>query len=323
MDQTTTPRRAMVLLAATTLLASLALGAVAAPVGAATPRCASKIATIAGTDKSETIRGTAGDDVIVAGGGADTVRGQGGKDLVCGGGGKDQLHGNAGRDKLYGEDGNDRLDGGTGLDICTQGRGSGRRVDCEFPSAAPAPAPAPTPEPTPSPAPTPTLGKLVIGGPGSGQIGKMFWTAFGGAGTWNASDSACYTGQINYGASGIDVYRFAIEFPLSALPPGSTILRAVLSISASTAAPTQNLHGYPGDGNIGVADATVGGPSIGFEAAAPGYQTVDVSSLVTPAMVAAGWAGFLQTRGDPPGVTWACRATDADYPKLTIDYQQP
>jgi hypothetical protein len=103
MEQTTIPRRVLAVLAAAMLLSSLALAAVAAPVGAADPRCASKSATIVGTDKSETIRGTGGDDVIVAGGGADTVRGQGGRDLVCGGAGKDQLYGNAGRDKLFGE----------------------------------------------------------------------------------------------------------------------------------------------------------------------------------------------------------------------------
>jgi hypothetical protein len=165
----------------------------------------------------------------------------------------------------------------------------------------------------------------VIGGPGSGQVGEALWASLqtGGLGPWNTSSGTCRTGRINYGASGIDEYRFAVEFPLSELPPGSTIVRVVLSVSALTTAPSQGVYTYPGNGSIGAADATVGGPAIWFEAPVTGYQSVDMTALVTPAMVNAGWAGFLQARSTYPSANWACRATDADPPLLTIDYKLP
>jgi hypothetical protein len=143
----------------------------------------------------------------------------------------------------------------------------------------------------------------------------------GGLGPWSTSNGECFTGRINYGASGVDEERFAVEFPLSDLPAGSTIVRVVLSISALTTAPTQSLYSYPGNGSISAPDATAGGPTLEFDAPVAGYRTVDVSSLVTPAMVAAGWAGFLQTRGDNLTAMWACRATDPEYPVLRIDYR--
>ena len=107
------------------------------------------------------------------------------------------------------------------------------------------------------------------------------------------------------------------------LPAGATILSAKLSMSAAFASPTQYLYGYTGNGSISLADATPTGSPIVHQAPAAGYQTVDVLGLLTPVMVAGGWAGFLQTREDWSAGQWACRASDAAYPKLTIEYRQP
>lgn len=286
------------------VIAALALGAVVSPVAAARPTCGGKVATIVGSDRGEAIAGTARADVIVARGGNDIVRGGGGDDLICGGGGDDRLLGGVGSDTLFGGPGGDRLDGAAGIDTCYQGPGSGPRVSCERPTM---------------------VRKLVIGGPGSGQVGEAFWAGVGagGPGPWNISDGICRTGRIDYGASGIDEYRFATEFPLSGLPSGATIVRALLSVSALTTAPSQGIYGYLGNGSISVADAIATGGGVWFEAPVMGYQTVDVTDLVTPAVVSAGWAGFLQARGTYPAARWACRATDPEYPSLRIDYRLP
>lgn len=297
-------RRLSALLAAACVFAALAPGAVVSPVAAAQPTCGGKAATIVGSDRNETIAGTARVDVIVARGGNDTVRGGGGNDVICGGGGDDRLFGGAGSDTLFGGAGGDRLDGAAGTDTCYQGPGSGPRVSCERPTM---------------------VRKLVIGGPGSGQVGEAFGAGVGagGPGPWSISSGTCRTGWINYGASGIDEYRFAMEFPLSGLPSGATIVRAVLSVSALTTAPSQGIYGYLGNGSISVADAIATGGGVWFEAPVIGYQTVDVTALVTPAVVTAGWAGFLQARGTYPDARWACRATDPEYPSLRIDYRLP
>jgi hypothetical protein len=318
-----TARRSTALLTTAAVLAALLTGALAAPAAAARPTCGGKVATIVGTNRGEIIVGTAGDDVIVAKGGDDVVYGRGGNDIICGGGGADRLYGEggndrlfggAGRDKLYGGAGDDRLHGGSGTDTCYQGPGTGPRISCERPA--------------------PKVRQLVVGGPGSGQAGAYFYATVvsGGTGPWSVSDDlSCRTGRALGPPRGTEYeYRFALEFPLSDLPAGATIVRAQLSISAQIAAPTQRLYGYAGDGSITVSDATPGGPLglvrrpfIGFDAPAPGYQTVDVTSLVSASMVTAGWAGFMQARFDSPGATWACRATDPGYPRLTIEYMQP
>lgn len=299
-----TARRSTALLTTAAVMAALLSAALAAPVTAAPPTCGGKVATIVGTSRGEIIEGTARADVIVAKGGNDIVRGGGGNDIICGGGGDDRLFGGGGRDKLHGGAGDDRLDGAAGTDTCYQGPGRGPRISCERPAQ---------------------VRHLVIGGPGSGQVGEAFWAGVGagGPGPWNISSGVCRTGRIDYGASGIDEYRFALEFPLSGLPAGSSIVRAMLSVSAMTTAPSQGIYGYAGNGSISAADAVAGGGGIWFEALVPGYQQVDVTALVTPAMTTAGWAGFLQARGAYPDASWACRATDPEYPTLTIDYRVP
>ena len=175
---TTNRRHGAVLLSGGVLLAALGLTSVALPASAAPPQCRGEVATIVGTEQGEVIVGTDGADVIVAKGGADTVRGLEGADIVCAGAGEDSVHGGTGRDELEGgnaEDtliggkgqdrlrgnaGDDDLDGGLHRDTCFQGAGTGERVNCENPFAAPTPAPkqpetAPAPTPTPTPKPTP------------------------------------------------------------------------------------------------------------------------------------------------------------------------
>jgi hypothetical protein len=309
-----TARRSAALLTTAAMLAALVVGATGSPAAAARPSCGGKVATIVGTSRGETIVGTTRADVIVARGGDDIVRGGGGNDVICGGGGADQLvgqgghdrlFGGAGLDTLYGGAGDDRLDGGAGTDTCYQGPGQGPRVSCERPATK--------------------VRQLVIGGPGSDQVGEPFWASLqpGGLGPWNIGSGMCYTGRIDYGASGIDEYRFALEFPLSDLPAGSSIVRARLSVNAESTAPSQGIYGYPGNGSISVADAIMTGPGVWFDAPVTGYHTVDVTAAVTPAVVTAGWAGFLQARSAAPAATWSCRAADAAYPRLTIDYRRP
>jgi hypothetical protein len=153
----TTLRRTGALLTSATLLAALLTSAIAAPVSAAKPRCAGKVATIVGTNQGEVIRGTRRADVIAARKGNDRIYGGGGNDIICGGPGHDlilggpgidRLYGALGRDRLYGGKGpdrlfggaaNDKLDGGIGRDACFQGLGTGRKVRCELPQPTPAP----------------------------------------------------------------------------------------------------------------------------------------------------------------------------------------
>jgi hypothetical protein len=323
-------RRTALLVIAAAVSAMMLMGTMPLAAASVRPICGGKVATIVGSARSELIVGTSRDDVIAAGGGNDVVRGGGGNDRICGEagadrlmgqGGNDRLFGNAGPDRLYGHDGSDRLygnagndrleggrggdslDGGTQTDTCFQNPGRGPRRNCERPGPK----------------------VLVIGGIGSGQLAGPFWAVVGsGVGPFNISSGVCATGQVNYGASGTEEYRFALEFPLTGLPAGAAIVEAKLSVRAMFAAPLQNLYGYVANGSISTADATPSGTAITFDAPAPGYQTVDVSSLVTPAMASAGWAGFLQAReGLAGGQRWDCRATDADYPKLTIRYKIP
>jgi hypothetical protein len=175
---TSLPRYVAALSGAALLLSAMGLTTIVPATSAAPSTCRGEAATIVGTDAGEVIVGTDGADVIVALGGDDTVRSRGGADVVCAGAGEDRVHGGAGRDELEGGNaddillggkgqdrlrgnaGDDDLDGGLHRDTCFQGAGSGGRVDCENPFAAPAPAPAPTPAPkqpeaTPEPTRTP------------------------------------------------------------------------------------------------------------------------------------------------------------------------
>ncbi len=151
-------RRSGALLVSAALLASLTTALVAAPVTAAWPTCAGKVATIVGTQGDDVLYGTSGRDIIAGLGGDDIIRGYGGNDLICGGRGADRVAGHSGLDRLYGNAGSDQLlggkgpdhllggvgddvlkgqvgddhlDGGPGTDFCHQGEGSVPMVRCE------------------------------------------------------------------------------------------------------------------------------------------------------------------------------------------------
>lgn len=106
-------------LAATTLAATASLGLTTAPSdGAAAFRCAGRVATIVGNDRSNHLDGTSGPDVIVGRGGHDDIEGHGGNDVICGNRGDDELEGGRGDDHLYGGLGRDEAEGGPGHDTC-------------------------------------------------------------------------------------------------------------------------------------------------------------------------------------------------------------
>ena len=152
-------RRAVAVLCAATLTASIASITIAGEADPAAnrqqPKCAGKTATIVGTKRGERIVGTPRRDVIVARGGHDRIFGLGGNDIICagngndrvvGGPGLDRIWGQAGRDRLYGgpgpdflagQDGNDTLVGGQGVDTCLQGTGTGPWLTCELPVPIP------------------------------------------------------------------------------------------------------------------------------------------------------------------------------------------
>jgi hypothetical protein len=93
--------------------------AVAAPAGAAKPRC-----TIVGTSHADHLVGTSHRDVICGLGGNDVIEGRGGDDVLVGGLGDDRLIGGAGKDLLRGGAGTDFLSGGPGVDRCEDSPGT-------------------------------------------------------------------------------------------------------------------------------------------------------------------------------------------------------
>jgi Ca2+-binding RTX toxin-like protein len=86
-----------------------------AAVGAATPECFGREATIVSSGRR--ILGTSKADVIVARGQVNVVWGGGGNDLICGSGATNQLYGEGGNDKLASNGGGDYLYGGLGDDL--------------------------------------------------------------------------------------------------------------------------------------------------------------------------------------------------------------
>jgi hypothetical protein len=118
-----------------------------------------------------------------------------------------------------------------------------------------------------------------------------------------------------------------MEFPLIDLPAGSSVTRATLDVfHADGKTLAHSLRGYAGNGVIEEADVRVGGTAIGFDPSVPGNGTrVDVTSLVTPTVVASGWAGFLLRKevSHLDDDFWHCTIADQLYPTLTIDYVAP
>lgn len=113
------PRQRRSLVVATVAVVALvaSLGAQAIPASAA--EC-----TIAGTVHADELVGTDGPDIICAGGGNDIISGGGGNDVIRGGDGNDVIDGGVGNDTIEGEGGNDRLSGGEGQDALDGGDGN-------------------------------------------------------------------------------------------------------------------------------------------------------------------------------------------------------
>ena len=104
------------------------------------------------------------------------------------------------------------------------------------------------------------------------------------------------------------------------------IIGATLAIRAVTGPQSGQtaVRGYAGDGTVSADDILVTGPPVLITPATALRETYDVSSLMSPQMIASGWAGF-SFRHDPlVGAigTWDCPDA-ADFPVLTVEYALP
>jgi hypothetical protein len=174
-------------------------------------------------------------------------------------------------------------------------------------------------------------GSLSIGSAGAdGEVGGGFVSSDGGT-TWVASGQPafCNTGV---GPTG-EQFRFALEFPLDDLPASATVTSATLSLrqnSSSFGIHPQAIYGYPGGGSVGVADATVSGLPVAFTSTTTASrEDHDVTALLTPGVVIAGWAGF-SLRQEPVAQMftfsgWDCPANlfSSLFPIMTITYDLP
>jgi Ca2+-binding RTX toxin-like protein len=113
-----------------------AMGAFAAPAGAAAPKCNGKTATKWLTSPG-TLDGTDGPDVLVGTSGSDSINGYEENDLICGLGGDDILLGGPGDDLLFGGSGNDELNGQDGDDTNRGGSGNDFLHEYAYPYEAP------------------------------------------------------------------------------------------------------------------------------------------------------------------------------------------
>ena len=171
-------------------------------------------------------------------------------------------------------------------------------------------------------------GSISIGNGGAdGEIGNTFSSINGAPWQW---DGQCYgdVGTAYFVEVGWWVEaRTALEFPLTELPADATITSATLSLShaVGSASDTIALYGYAGDGTRDPGDVLVAGTPIVFSSAAPVIDQHDVTALLTPAVVAAGWAGF-SLRAEPPIFTDLGSAhafecpSNLHFPVLTIEY---
>lgn len=87
-------------------------------------KCAGRVATIAGTNKSEVIYGTKKSDVIVGLGGNDQIHGRAGNDIICGGNGNDTVFSGKGNDRVASGNGNDLIKGSEGNDTLEGNKGA-------------------------------------------------------------------------------------------------------------------------------------------------------------------------------------------------------
>ena len=154
-----------------------------------------------------------------------------------------------------------------------------------------------------------------------GALGAGFVSQNGGA--WFSGP--CATGFTPFPVGGLE-HRFALEFPLTALPADATITGATLSLrtSAPEGAGDTAIYGYAGDGEITDDDVQVSGIPVPITPTTAGREDHDVTALLTPEVLAAGWAGF-SLRQEPLGTAfggWSC-PEESLYPILTITYSLP
>jgi hypothetical protein len=123
-----------------------------------------------------------------------------------------------------------------------------------------------------------------------------------------------------------DQYRWAFELPLSALPTDATVTSAILQLRTSREdmAGQTAVVGYSGDGVVTIGDADVVGPQVLFTPADPGYNTVDVTAMITVGARSAGYVGF-SLRQSPSGSTYCSwdSPENGNQPILTIAYTTP
>jgi hypothetical protein len=137
------------------------------------------------------------------------------------------------------------------------------------------------------------------------QIGGEFIAIDGG--NWQQESDLCGEVGTLYDAHrhAYVEARTALELPFETPRGEATLDRATLSVYhvEGNGLDTIAIHGYAGDGAIDLSDAEVGGPSVDdvhrSARATPIYESHDVTSLIDPSTIAAGWAGFL-LRQEPP-----------------------
>ena len=177
-------------------------------------------------------------------------------------------------------------------------------------------------------------------GGADGELGAEFFRFVSGDGVpdaWTASTRGeCHVGGTESPA-GDDVerrdeWRFALEFPLAALPDDATVTAATLEMVGEGDNLQVAIYGYAGDGAITSPDVDVSGTPVLVE---PHFDPVrlfhDVTELLTAEVIAAGWAGF-SIRQEPLGPNqpyrFFCplevRERGGDlFPILTIEYSLP
>ena len=121
-------------------------------------------------------------------------------------------------------------------------------------------------------------------------------------------------------------YRWAFELPLSALPTDATVTSAILQLRTSREdmAGQTAVVGYSGDGAVTIGDADVVGPQVLFTPADPGYNSVDVTAMITVGARSAGYVGFSlrQSPSGSTGCSWDS-PENGNQPILTIAYTTP
>ena len=149
---------------------------------------------------------------------------------------------------------------------------------------------------------------------------------FGGFSSTNSGATWSSYPSTQTGVNDFYQYRWAFELPLSALPTDATVTSAILQLRTSREdmAGQTAVVGYSGDGAVTIGDADVVGPQVLFTPADPGYNSVDVTAMITVGARSAGYVGF-SLRQSPSGSTdcsWDS-PENGNQPILTIAYTTP